>query len=119
VGHFLWQVVEHSSVGTWINTAKEDITMTMWNKLLITLDQLFGLPNKISSKVKKLQQGFDNRTQEHVIWFEYRIKVRNAIPPRPDPNVFEEERIKRERGSKIINAILDDVLKDHPKRPRN
>jgi hypothetical protein len=78
VGHFLWQVAEHSSVGNWINTSKEDITMTMWNKLLTTLDQLFGLPNKVSSKIKKLQQGFDNRTQEHVIWFEYRFEAAYA-----------------------------------------
>jgi hypothetical protein len=105
-----------SSVGTWINTSKEDITMTMWNKLLTTLDQLFRYPDKASSKVKKLQQGFDNRTQEHVIWIEYRVKVRNAVPPRPDPRLFEQERIKREEGSRIINAILDEVLKDYPKR---
>jgi hypothetical protein len=28
LGHFLWQVVDDSSVGTWINTSKENINMS-------------------------------------------------------------------------------------------
>jgi hypothetical protein len=28
-GHFLWRVVEHPIIGTWINTSKEDIAMTI------------------------------------------------------------------------------------------
>lgn len=91
--------------------------MTMWNKLLAALDNTFGFANKITSKVKKLDQGFDNRTQEHVIWLEYRIKVRNVAPPKPDPRVFESERIKQERGRKILDAIIDEALRElHTKR---
>lgn len=91
--------------------------MTMWNKLLAALDDTFGFANKITSKVKKLDQGFDNRTQEHVIWLEYRIKVRTASPPKPDPRIFESERVKQERGHKILDAIINDVLRDlHTKR---
>ena len=59
--------------------------MNGWNKLLALLDAMFGLPNRAASKVKKLQQGFDNRTQEHVIWIEYRVRVNNAQPQTPDP----------------------------------
>mgnify|MGYP001626444721 CR=1 FL=1 len=54
--------------------------MDGWNKLLVLLDAMFGLPNKAASRVKKLQQGFDNRTQEHVIWIEYRVRVTNSRP---------------------------------------
>jgi hypothetical protein len=28
LGYFLWQVVDDSSIGTWINTSKEDINVT-------------------------------------------------------------------------------------------
>ena len=59
--------------------------MNSWNKLLALLDGMFGFANKAGSKVKKVQQGFDNRTQEHVIWFEYRVKVSSALPLKPDP----------------------------------
>lgn len=49
--------------------------MTTWNKLLASLDATFGFPTRVSSTVKKLQQAFDNKTQEHVIYIEYRVKV--------------------------------------------
>lgn len=59
--------------------------MNGWNKLLAALDTTIGLPNKVASKVKKLKQGFDNKTQEHVIWLEYRVRVSNDATPKPDP----------------------------------
>lgn len=49
--------------------------MTNWNQLLAVLDRTVGFPNKQSSRVKKLNQGFDHRTGEYVFWLEYRIKV--------------------------------------------
>lgn len=61
--------------------------MNGWNKLLVLLDLLFGFPNKAASKVKKVQQAFDNRTQEHVIWIEYRVRVNNTQAPSPDPKL--------------------------------
>jgi hypothetical protein len=63
--------------------------MNGWNRLLSILDALFGFPNKAASKVKKLQQGFDNRTQEHVIWIEYRVRVNNAAPAKLDPSLVK------------------------------
>lgn len=61
--------------------------MNGWNKLMVLLDSLFGFPNKAASKVKKVRQAFDNRTQEHVIWIEYRVRVNNAQPQTPDPKL--------------------------------
>ena len=63
--------------------------MNRWNKLQVLLDSMFGFPNRVSSKVKKLQQGFDNRTQEHVVWIEYRVQVNNVQPPTPDPRLVK------------------------------
>ena len=59
--------------------------MTPWNRLLITLDETLGFPNKISSKVKKIKQAYDNNTNEHVIWLEYRVRVANDEVPKPNP----------------------------------
>jgi hypothetical protein len=42
VGLFLWQAGGNSSAGTWINAAREAITMTMWNQLLAVFDQRFN-----------------------------------------------------------------------------
>lgn len=62
------------------------------NKLLAALDATIGLPNKVASKVKKLKQGFDNKTQEHVIWLEYRVRVNTARAPSPDPRLVKASR---------------------------
>ena len=59
--------------------------MTDLKKLLTVLDQEIGLPNKVSSNVKVMQQGFDNRTQQHVVWLEYRCRARNVAVPKPNP----------------------------------
>ena len=61
--------------------------MTNLKKLLTVLDQEIGLPNKVSSNVKVVELGFDNRTQEHVAWLEYRCRVRNVPAPKPDPRL--------------------------------
>jgi len=39
----------------------------------------------------KRTQGFDNNTREHVIWFEYRVRVSDdAPPPIPDEQKARE-----------------------------
>lgn len=61
---------------------QEDINMSGWNKLLSQLDAVLGFPNTTASKVKRLHQAFDNETQEHVVWLEYRVKAKSwaAVP---------------------------------------
>lgn len=49
--------------------------MTNWNQLLAVLDKTLGFPNKQSSRVKKLNQGYDHKSGEFVFWLEYRIRV--------------------------------------------
>jgi hypothetical protein len=95
LGHFLWQVADDSSVGTWINTSREDINMKMWNKLLAVLDQVYGFPNMASSTLKKLEQGYDNETEEHVIRLEYRIKIGDALPPKQVSRTIEQKQVQR------------------------
>jgi hypothetical protein len=49
------------------------------NELLRWLDITLGFPNKISSSVKKVWRGYDQRTNEHVFVLHYRIKVNPGI----------------------------------------
>ena len=64
-----------------VNTFEEIATMNGWNQLLAVLDQALGFPKRQSSKVMKRGQGFDKKTQEHVISLEYRIRVADDAPP--------------------------------------
>jgi hypothetical protein len=75
-------VVTDSTVVILVNTFKEATTMNAWNRLLTALDEVLGFPNKTNSNVKKIKQAYDNRTNEHVIWLEYRVRVSNEEPVR-------------------------------------
>jgi hypothetical protein len=80
--------------------------MTDLKKLLTVLDDEIGLPNKVSSNVKVVEHGFDNRTQEHVVWLEYRCRVRNV--PRPKPN-RQLVKAAKDRKLSLLKAILADI----------
>ena len=56
--------------------------MNKWNRLLATLDQVFGM-NKEQSTFKKLSQDFDEKTNEHVIVIEYRVRVKGTVKSTP------------------------------------
>lgn len=81
--------------------------MNGWNKVLAAIDGLFGFPNRTASKVKTLQQGFDNRTQEHVVWLEYRARVSNTHPPRFDPLLVEAGKRRRKSLLRELLAQTD------------
>jgi len=49
--------------------------MNTWNRLLKSLDDALGFPNKLASTVKKTHQFYDAKKSEHVFVLEYRVKV--------------------------------------------
>ena len=57
--------------------------MNKWNRLLATLDQVFGMKNKERSTFKKISQDFDEKTNEHVIVIEYRVRVKGTVFSNP------------------------------------
>lgn len=66
--------------------------MTNWNKLLLMLDYTLGfIDNKATSKVTKRGQAYDNKTHEHVVYLEYRVRVRNDAPAQPNPDENKDE----------------------------
>ena len=60
--------------------------MNKWNRLLASLDRVFGMNNKERSTFKKLSQEFDEKTNEHVILIEYRVRVAGTIKSTPRKN---------------------------------
>jgi hypothetical protein len=60
--------------------------MNKWNRLLATLDQVFGMKNKERSTFKKISQEFDEKTNEHVIVIEYRVRVKGTVKSTPRKN---------------------------------
>lgn len=78
--------------------------MTLKN-LQAVLDREVG-SNRVSSSLKQTQQGFDNQTHEHVYWFEYRVRLRNDPPPRPDPRLVKAA---KERKMALLRDLLAHV----------
>lgn len=81
----------------------------MWNKILALLDVQLGFQSiKASSKVKKLWQGYDNQTNENVIWLEYGVKVRSNQPSqsdtKTDPKVLRQAAVEKERS--VMNDLI-------------
>ena len=57
--------------------------MNKWNRLLASLDRVFGMTNKERSTFKKLSQEYDEKTNEHVIVIEYRIRMKGTVKSTP------------------------------------
>lgn len=74
--------------------------MNKWNKLLSYMDDVFGIENKIKSTFRKVGQTFDERTNEHVIQIEYRVRT--------DGDVVKK---KKRSGGDYIRAILAQAKK--------
>ena len=53
---------------------KGDQVMNKWNRLLAALDHVYGYKDKKKSTIRKVSQTFDERTNEHVIMLEYRVR---------------------------------------------
>ncbi len=51
--------------------------MSNWNRLQMVLDTIFTHGSKKTSRLTKRYQGFDNKTGEHVVIIEYRLKMLN------------------------------------------
>ena len=60
--------------------------MNKWNRLLASLDRVFGMTNKERSTFKKISQEFDENTNEHVIVIEYRVRVKGTVKSTPRKN---------------------------------
>ena len=57
--------------------------MNKWNRLLASLDRVFGMSNKERSTFKKISQDFDEKTNEHVIVIEYRVRMKGTVKSTP------------------------------------
>lgn len=56
-----------------------------WMKIKQLMDKTFRLGSGSDSKLKRISQGFDQSTGEHVIHLEYRVKAvnQNSIAAKP------------------------------------
>jgi len=68
--------------------------MNKWNRLLSSLDLMFGFTDKKKSTFRKIGQTFDERTNEYVIQIEYRVRRGN------------DGVVTKGNSNRLINAVL-------------
>jgi rRNA processing protein Krr1/Pno1 len=81
-----WQ--RHCSRPSGRKYARRCRIMSNWNQLLAVLDKTIGFPNRIDSNVKKIRQGYDEKKNEHVIYLEYRVRVKPGGMNVPNPEAL-------------------------------
>ncbi|MGB7934510.1 MAG: hypothetical protein WCH04_20250 [Gammaproteobacteria bacterium] len=65
-------------------------------QLLAMLDNVFGFPNKIRSKFRKVSQSFDQPTNEHVILIEYRVSVKGTMKSQSRQNPQQQNQQRQQ-----------------------
>jgi hypothetical protein len=68
--------------------------MNKETQLLVLLDRVFGFTDKVKSTFRKISQGFDQHTNEHVFIIEYRVRTKNTVPGmpmKPTPPIDQEQ----------------------------
>ena len=80
--------------------------MNQWNQLVAILDNLLGFKDKKKSSVRKISQQFDERTNEHVIYLEYRVQREGELQsqPRTTPNQLQLHKAIQQRAQVIAAA---------------
>ena len=69
--------------------------MNKWNQLLSTLDRVFGFEDKKKSTFRKVGHTFDERTNEHVITIEYRVRRGG------------DQVVTRKQGNRLIHTLMN------------
>ena len=87
--------------------------MNKWNGLLKMLDAVYGFENQVKSSVKKIKQGFDEKSDEHVFIIEYRVKRSElsgkAFKRKKAKEDGELRRADQVRVGKLIRDINDEA----------
>ena len=57
--------------------------MNNHTRLLALLDDVFGPDEKAKSSFRKVSQDYDERTDEHVVLIEYRVREKGSLKTTP------------------------------------
>ena len=81
-----------------LNDVLNESSAGWWNKALYILDKLFGFDSDGNSKLKRVKQVFDQKSGEHVIYLEYRVKAVNQSPIQA--LLIKNSKVKADKGNK-------------------
>ncbi len=79
--------------------------MNKHTRLLAVLDEVFGMGigDKLNSQFRKVGQSFDERTNEHVIYIEYRVRGKGQLRTTPR---LQKRRKKKVKESSLLRELM-------------
>ena len=73
--------------------------MNKHTRLLAVLNDVFGMENILKSDFRKVGQDFDEKTNEHVYYIEYRVRGKGEL--RTTPSNRSKEKLLRQINDQV------------------
>ncbi len=77
--------------------------MNKHTRLLAVLNDVFGMENILKSHFRKVGQDFDEKTNEHVFYIEYRVRGKGDL--RTTPRLGKRKPKKKLREQELLRQI--------------
>ncbi len=81
--------------------------MNKHNRLLAVLNDVFGMENVRKSQFRKVGQDFDEKTNEHVFYIEYRVRGTGELVT--TPRLAKRKPKKKLKEQELLRQINDRV----------
>ena len=81
--------------------------MNKHNRLLAVLNDVFGMENVRKSQFRKVGQDFDEKTNEHVFYIEYRVRGTGELVT--TPRLAKRKPKKKLKETTLLRELIDGV----------
>ncbi len=81
--------------------------MNKHNRLLAVLNDVFGMENILKSQFRKVGQDFDEKTNEHVFYIEYRVRGKGELVT--TPRLAKRKPKKKLKETTLLRQLVDGV----------
>ena len=81
--------------------------MNKHNRLLVALNDVFGMENVLKSQFRKVGQDFDEKTNEHIFYIEYRARGTGDLVT--TPRLAKRKPKKKLKETSLLSQINDRV----------
>ena len=81
--------------------------MNKHNRLLVALNDVFGMENVRKSEFRKVGQDFDEKTNEHVFYIEYRVRGTGELVT--TPRLAKRKPKKKLKETSLLRQIVNGV----------
>jgi len=79
--------------------------MNKRNQLLAVLNDVFGMENILKSQFRKVGQDFDEKTNEHIFYIEYRVRGKGDLIT--TPRLAKRKPKEKLKETTLLRELID------------